>query len=53
VEGRSWRLLTAVPVQSEEQAWERVNWYRAGWIVEDYHQGLKTGGRLEQRQLQT
>jgi hypothetical protein len=53
VEGLSWVLLTSVPVPSLEQAWERVDWYRARWIVEDYHQGLKTGCRVEQRQIQT
>src|SRR5258706_2474096 len=34
-------------------AWQRVAWYRARWIVEDFHHGLKTGCRIEQRQLQT
>ena len=53
VEGLSWLLLTSVPVQTVEQAWECVDWYRARWIVEDYHQGLKTGCRIEQRQLQS
>jgi hypothetical protein len=53
VEGLSWVLLTSVPIQTVEQAWERVDWYRARWIVEDYHQGLKTGCRVEQRQVQT
>ena len=53
VEGLSWLLLTSVPVQTVEQAWERVDWYRARWLVEDYHQGLKTGCRIEGRQLQS
>jgi len=53
VEPLEWVLLTSVPVQTVEQAWERVDWYRARWIVEDYHQGLKTGCRIEQRQLQS
>ncbi len=53
VEGLSWVLLTSVSVQTVEQAWERVDWYRARWIVEDYHQGLKTGCRVEGRQLQS
>jgi transposase-like protein/transposase Tn5 family protein len=53
VEPLEWVLLTSVPVQTVEQAWERVDWYRARWIVEDYHQGLKTGCRVEQRQLQS
>jgi transposase Tn5 family protein len=52
VEPLEWILLTSVPIQTVEQAWQRVDWYRARWIVEDYHQGLKTGCRIEQRQLQ-
>jgi len=53
VEGLEWVLLTSVPTQTLEQAWERVDWYRARWIVEDYHQGLKTGCSIELRQLQS
>jgi hypothetical protein len=48
-----WILLTSVPIQTVEQAWERVDWYRARWIVEDYHQCLKTGCHIEERQLQS
>lgn len=48
-----WVLLTSVPTHSVADAWERVDWYRLRWTVEDYHQGLKTGCRLEQRQVQT
>src|SRR3989440_10706699 len=53
VEGLEWVLLTSVPTMSGEQAWQRVDWYRARWIVEDYHQGLKTGCSIELRQLQS
>ncbi len=53
VEGLEWVLLTSVPTVTVEQAWQRVDWYRARWIVEDYHQGLKTGCRIELRQLQS
>ena len=53
VEGLEWILLTSVPTTTVEQAWQRVDWYRARWIVEDYHQGLKTGCRIELRQLQS
>jgi hypothetical protein len=48
-----WVLLTSVPTTTLEQAWERVEWYRHRWLVEDYHQCLKSGCRIEQRQLQT
>jgi Transposase DNA-binding/Transposase Tn5 dimerisation domain len=53
IEPLEWILITSVPVQTVEQAWERVDWYRARWIVEDYHQCLKTGCSIEERQLQT
>lgn len=32
---------------------ERVQWYRLRWLVEDYHHCLKSGCRIEERQLQT
>ena len=53
VEGLEWVLLTSVLTQTLEQAWERVDWYRARWVVEDYHQGLKTGCSIALRQLQS
>lgn len=48
-----WILLTSVPTTTLEQAWERVGWYEHRWVVEDYHQCLKTGCRLEERQVQS
>src|SRR6266852_909068 len=48
-----WLLLTSVPTTTLEHAWERVDWYRCRWSVEDYHQCLKSGCRIEERQLQT
>jgi transposase-like protein/DDE family transposase len=48
-----WILVTSVPTTTLEHAWERVEWYRQRWLVEDYHQCLKSGCRIEERQLQT
>ena len=48
-----WVLLTSVPTTTLEHAWERVDWYKHRWLVEDYHHCLKSGCRIEQRQLQT
>ncbi|HEU5229075.1 MAG TPA: IS4 family transposase [Ktedonobacteraceae bacterium] len=48
-----WLWLTSVPTLTLEHAWERVNWYEHRWVVEEYHQGLKTGCHLEQRQVQS
>jgi hypothetical protein len=53
VEALEWILLTSVPPATLAQAWQRVDWYRARWLVEDYHQGLKTGCSIEERQLQS
>jgi hypothetical protein len=46
-----WLLLTTVPTTTVAEAWERVAWYTRRWLVEDYHQALKTGCRIEQTQL--
>jgi hypothetical protein len=40
-----WILLTSVPTTTLEQAWERVDWYGHRWLVGDYHQCVKSGGR--------
>jgi len=42
-----------VPTLTVAAAWERAEWYTCRWLVEDYHQCLKTGCSLEQRHLQT
>jgi hypothetical protein len=52
VEALEWVLLTSIPTQTVEEAAERIEWYRARWIVEDFHQGLKTGCQMEARQIQ-
>lgn len=53
VEPLQWVRLPSLPVETVEQAWERVGWYRRRWIVEDYPQALKTGCRMEERQVQS
>ncbi len=45
-----WIRLTSVPTTTLAQAWERVDWYGHRWVVEDYHQCLKSGCRIEHRQ---
>lgn len=48
-----WLLMTSMPTSTLAQAWERVDWYQCRWLVEDYHHCLKSGCRIEERQLQT
>jgi hypothetical protein len=47
----SWLLLTTVPVTSVEQAVERLDWYTKRWGIEVYHKTLKSGCKVEARQL--
>jgi Domain of unknown function (DUF4338)/Transposase Tn5 dimerisation domain/Transposase DNA-binding len=46
-----WRLLTTLAVQSFEQACEKVAWYTQRWGIEVFHRTLKSGCRIEDRQL--
>jgi len=46
-----WMLLTTVPVTSLEQAIERLTWYTRRWGIEVLHRTLKSGCRIERRQL--
>jgi hypothetical protein len=48
-----WILVTSVPTTTLVQAWERAEWYEHRWVVVDYHQCLKSGYRVEERQVQT
>jgi len=52
-EALEWILVTTVPVQCVEEAWERVKWYKWRWLLEDFHKVLKTGCGIEVRRQQT
>lgn len=55
VEGKAmrWLLLTTLPIDSFEQAWQCVVWYSFRWLIERFHYTLKSGCRIEQLQLET
>ncbi|MCA9177807.1 MAG: IS4 family transposase [Planctomycetales bacterium] len=48
-----WILYTSHPVKTLNQCWKVLEYYEARWIIEEYHKSLKTGCRVEQRQLRT
>jgi hypothetical protein len=48
-----WRLLTTLPVSRLEEAIQKVGWYAQRWQIEVLHKVLKSGCRIEQRQLET
>ena len=46
-----WMLVTTLPVESFAQASEKLLWYARRWSIEVLHRTLKSGCRIEQRQL--
>jgi len=48
-----WVLLTTLPIETEEQAWEIVRWYSLRWQIERFHYTLKSGLGVEKLQLET
>lgn len=53
LEGLDWLLLTTEALEEAEQALLRVEWYACRWGIEVLHKVLKSGCRLEARQLGT
>jgi hypothetical protein len=46
-----WRLITTCEVKAPADAVERVEWYTGRWGIEVYHRTLKSGCKIEERQL--
>ena len=53
VEPLAWMLLTTLAVDDFAGAQEKLDWYARRWGIEVYHRTLKSGCRIEQRQLGT
>lgn len=46
-----WWLLTTEPVETLEQAWKCVEYYRQRWLIEDFHKAWKSGTQVEELQF--
>jgi len=46
-----WILLTSLPVNTLDQAWEVIEFYECRWLIEEYHKVLKTGCAMERHAL--
>ncbi len=46
-----WMLLTTLPVESVEDALKVIGYYKQRWGIERFHKILKSGCRIEDRQL--
>lgn len=51
VEALEWMLLTTWPVTDFDQAVEKLGWYAKRWGIEVFHRTLKSGCKIEERQL--
>lgn len=47
-----WLLATGDNIETEEQAWRRVQWYRCRWLIEEIFKALKHELRVEARQFE-
>ena len=50
-EAINWVLLTNFPVETIEEACEKVSWYKLRWRIELYFKVLKSGFRIENARL--
>jgi hypothetical protein len=48
-----WLLATTLPVENLEDALKCVQWYAYRWTIERFHFVLKSGCKIEERQLET
>lgn len=51
VDPLEWMLLTTCSVENFDQAVEKLGWYAKRWGIEIFHRTLKSGCKIEERQL--
>ena len=51
IEPLQWMLLTTMAVENFDEAVEKLGWYAKRWGIEVFHRTLKSGCRIEERQL--
>ena len=48
-----WRLMTSLPVETLEDALEKLEWYALRWKIEVFFKILKSGCKIEESKLRT
>jgi hypothetical protein len=48
-----WKLITDLPIQSRQDAIEKLRWYAMRWKIETFHKILKSGFKAEEVRLRT
>jgi len=49
----AWVIATSLPLKSRAQIECVIDFYRARWLIEEFHKALKTGCMFEKRQLKS
>lgn len=49
----AWVLATSMPVETGHQIEVVLDFYRARWLIEEFHKAMKTGCLMEKRQLES
>lgn len=49
----NWKLITDLPVESFDEALEKIQWYALRWKIETFHKILKSGCKAEELKLRT
>jgi len=52
-QGLEWVLLSNLPIENNDQAAQRVDWYSRRPMIEDFHKGQKTGLGIELPQFES
>jgi len=48
-----WTLLTSLPLETFDDAWQVIEDYERRWLIEEYHKALKTGCGAERHALRS
>jgi hypothetical protein len=48
-----WKLMTDLPITTDEAAIEKLNWYALRWKIETFHKVLKSCCKAEESKLRT
>lgn len=48
-----WKIITNIPINSIQDAIEKIEWYSQRWKIETFHKILKSGCKAEESKLRT
>jgi len=52
-ENVDWKIYSSLCINNLKSAIEKLKWYALRWVIEEYHKCLKTGCKVQDRQLKS